>query len=319
MEEEFEWPENQLWSEDIRFPGNLHTIEINADSYNQWVKDCLFYVDQTKLEKPFERGTLNVDLSYAESLKSFLRVARRGAPFKTITDLGDGWKFGVRTLPYYRLGATDWLQLGLARNRLAIFSNEEDDCYKRGAAMFTGPVHIPMLMRNSTIWMSLTPMEIYTLREAIQEAEGHVLIAGLGMGWLTRRILESPQVTRVTQIEMEPTIARFFGEPLQELFPDRLEIVVGDVWDYLKAPDTPTFDSYIFDIWPMLGSAEDDHDFQALKDQYPDSVVWGWGDGDVCSGWLCDEPEFEEQAENEFENDQACWDKENPHEWWGLD
>lgn len=315
------WPYNQKWHEGIQFPGNLHTLEINADSYNDWVrKVCKVADPQSLSDQAFERGTEKDDLDIAEMNKTIVKRARANSdigwiskPVKLrgVKDLGDEWRFGVKTLPYYAYGAIDWLQFGLKRNRLAIYENDYG-CYSKGAVMFTGPVHIPMLAKRNRIWMSLTPMEIFTLREGLSTAKGHVLVAGLGMGWLTQRILESPKVTKVTQLELIPEIIEFFGRPLKEEFGDKIDFINADVYDYL--PAAPEFDTYIFDIWPQMGDALDDEIFQNLSSELG-SRVWGWGDAEMCDD---DEPEYEEQDETDFPNDQACWDKEEPHEWWGL-
>jgi hypothetical protein len=306
------WPHNQTWSEDINFPGHMHTIEVNADSYNQWIRDVCFYTDPRSLsDDAFEPGTGQMEVFKAQRSKKMIKAAKNMPRLRVVEDLGEGWKFGIRTFPYYKVGAVDWLQMGLVRHRLAIYSDEDYGEFTRGAVLFTGAVHIPMLVKGSRTWMSLTPMEIYTLREAIRIARGHVLIAGLGMGWLTRRILESPKVTKVTQIEMEPMVIDFFGTPLKEMFGDKLEIIQGDVYEFLKTPHS--YNSYIFDIWDSLGAAEDDEEFQELKETVN---AWGWGDGDR---YYDDEPEYADQAEDGFENDIACWGKDDPQQWWNLE
>ncbi len=306
------WPHNQPWSEDIDFPGHMHTIEIDADSYNQWIRDVCLVCDPSSLsDDAFEPGTEQMEIFQAMSSKRMIRRAKKPPLLRNIQDLGGGWRFGIRTFPYYKIGAIDWLQLGLVRHRLPIYCDESYGEFSKGAVLFTGPVHIPMLVRGSQTWMSLTPMEIYTLRGAIREAKGHVIVAGLGMGWLTRRILESPRVTKVTQIEMEPMVIDFFGAPLKEMFGDKLEIIQADVYEFLKKPHG--YDSYIFDIWGSLGEAEDDEDFQNLKEEIN---VWGWGDGEPDES---DEPENSDQDEDGFDNDIACWSKDDPQQWWNLE
>jgi len=258
---------------------------------------------------------VDMEVFKAQRNKRIRRVAQKPPGLRAVQNLGDGWRFGIRTFPYYIYGAIDWLQLGIKRHRLAIYENEYEE-FKKGSVLFTGPIHIPMLVRGNQTWMSLTPMEIYTLRDAIREAHGHVLLAGLGMGWLTRRILENTEVTKVTQIELEPTVIDFFGAPLQEMFPNKLEIIEADVYEFLKLPHS--YDSYIFDIWGSLGEAPDDEQFQELKEevQNADADIWGWGDGESLDD---DEQEHSDQAEDEFENDISSWGKEDPQQWWGLD
>lgn len=146
---------------------------------------------------------------------------------------------------------------------------------KRNKVLFSGPVHIPIISEGPKIWMSLTPMEIFTQREAIPLAKGKVLIAGLGMGWLTRRILESSKVSRVTQVEIEPEILDAFGKPLRGVFPNKLTLVNANIWDYLKNININEFDTILFDIWPKYFEAQMDNKFIELQNKHPN--VWGWG------------------------------------------
>ena len=317
-----EWPFSQKWHEKIQFPGHLHTLEINAASYNDWVREICPLVEPEMLkDDDFETGARKEQVFVAERDKSIVRFAKSVAPrgfmpkpppVRKRIDLGDGWSLAIRTLPYYHWGPIAWFQEGLKRSRLAIYDKSEwDDCYNKAAVMFDGPVHIPVLFRGNRPWMSLTPMEIYTLREALKYAEGSVLVAGLGMGWLTRRILELPDVTHVTQVEIEPKILQTFGLPLKEEFGDRLTLVQADIWEFLEG--SIDFDSYIFDIWPALGDAEEDEDFQALKEERDN--VWGWGDAEMCDE---DEPEYEGHPDREFDNDQIAWYHDDIREWWGI-
>jgi len=309
-----EWPHNQLWSENIMFPGHNHTIEIDADSYNQWVRDMKLPLSSDALsDTAFEPGSKKYEVFEALDNKKLIKLMRKTSKYRNAQNVGGGWRFGVRTLPYYSWGSLDWFATGPKRSRLSIYE-VDDDCYSKGAAMFTGPVHIPILARGSVPWMSLTPMEIYSLRPALGVAEGHVLVAGLGMGWLTRRLLENSDVTKVTQLELDSDIINFFGKPIKDNSDKKLQLIEADVYQFLK--ETPQkFDSIIFDIWGKFGEASDDEQFQDIKET--DNTVWGWGDADN-SCYDYNEVEHEDQAEDEFENDLACWDKEDPQEWWGT-
>ena len=319
------WPHNQIWSESINFPGHNHTLEINADSYNQWVREVCPLIDSSHLsDDAFEPGTQNEEVFTAQRNKQILKRVRTGHPIlgrqstqvRAVQKLGK-FQFGVRTLPYYQWGAVDWFHQDLKRVRLAVYE-DEFDCYSRGAVMFTGPVHIPILSIGRKPWMSLTPMEIYTLRNAIRMAEGKVLIAGLGMGWLTQRVLEDPAVTNVIQVELDEDILTYFGEPLNEAYPDKLELVQNDIYQYLSEVSLNTFDTIIFDIWQKHGDAADDEKFQEIKDTHDNDNVWGWGDVER-SCYDDDYLEYEDQVEDEFENDLAVWaHPDEPQGWWGL-
>ncbi len=72
-----------------------------------------------------------------------------------------------------------------------------------GRAYFDDDINVPVLSYNRhgswDVWMSLTPMELWTQRSGIQAATGEVVIGGLGMGWLLRQVAKKKSVTsRVT-------------------------------------------------------------------------------------------------------------------------
>lgn len=236
---------------------NCEYLEIDADNYNEWIKKTCYACNP----ECFSKNQLEED---SWKKRCFQKIGK--------------FDFYVRTLPTYQTVSMGLFGLGRKekiRASLDIFEEE-----KRNKVFFSGPVHIPIISiskpSGSEIWMSLTPMEIFTQREAIPLATGNVLVAGLGMGWLTRRILESSQVAHVTQIELEPEIISIFGKPLEEMFPSRISFINDDVWNYLNSTDIKLFDSIIFDIWPSYKNASSDRKFQKLKRSHPN--VWGWGD-----------------------------------------
>jgi len=62
-----------------------------------------------------------------------------------------------------------------------------------GVVRFTGDVVIPTLydfasLPTLNVWMSLTPMEVFTLRPGLRLARGKVVVAGLGLGWFLQKV-----------------------------------------------------------------------------------------------------------------------------------
>ena len=146
---------------------------------------------------------------------------------------------------------------------------------KEGVVSWSGTVNIPILTEpNGTphgkVWMSLTPMEVFTQRPGLRHARGKVLVGGLGMGWFARRVLEKRGVTHVTIADIDATTLGYFGKPLKEEFGSRVTLVQEDVY---KLPRT--FDSYLLDIWP--GDLGCYFDPQFLDLAISEKNVWGWG------------------------------------------
>jgi len=143
-------------------------------------------------------------------------------------------------------------------------------------ARFDAVVNIPILASQSILepWMSLTPNEVLTLRNSVRRSKGNVAIAGLGLGWLARKVLERKQVTHLTIVEKCDCVADFFGKSLIEDFGDRLTIVHGDAYDFDWSP----FDVSLWDVWQGYGEAQDDYEFQGIRRDIEST-------GKICIGW----------------------------------
>lgn len=143
---------------------------------------------------------------------------------------------------------------------------------------YDNPVWILRLTRKgrSEPFMSLTPMEVYTLRSGVKRAKGKVLMCGLGMGWMARRVLERKQVTHLTVIDKEGVILKRFGEPLKKKFGDKLSLLEGDAYEMAHPQKNLSYDYDIalWDIWDDYSDASFDRRFQEVRRLAP---VWNWG------------------------------------------
>jgi hypothetical protein len=151
----------------------------------------------------------------------------------------------------------------------------------RGHVKFDGPIHMPILAKPDysgqlKVWMSLSPMEVMSQWNGYLLAQGRTLVGGLGMGWLTQKVLQKPGVTQVTQIELDPDIIEFFGQPLEETYGSRIQLINADVWEYLSQTSLEQFDTILLDIWPRYTDARRDPNFQQLRKDHP--RVWAWGE-----------------------------------------
>ena len=147
---------------------------------------------------------------------------------------------------------------------------------RTGVVCWDQDVVIPVLLDGETlaVWMSITPMEVFTLREGISMAKGTVIIGGLGMGYLLRKVCAKTTVERVIVVEQSRELLEWFGNRLCADQPKVTDVICGDAYDQLgKFGDQARS---LFDIWPTYGDAAEDSRFQAAKQQH--KGVWGWGD-----------------------------------------
>ena len=131
---------------------------------------------------------------------------------------------------------------------------------KIGTVMFDGPVSIPTLYEGNsdnkfyreTPWMSLTPMEIITLRGGIRRAKGRVVVAGLGLGYQLTEIIRKKTVKEVVLIERDQSLVDWILPTIQRNFPSKpLQVIIGDV--YKELPKL-TADVAVVDVFKAYGN-----------------------------------------------------------------
>jgi hypothetical protein len=144
---------------------------------------------------------------------------------------------------------------------------------------FTEDIVVPTLLflktngvRGWTPWMSLTPFELLTQRSGVRAATKHVVLAGLGMGWLLRQIAAKRTVKSITVIEKDQQLIDWFGQRVCDETP-KTTLVCADFWEVARDYDKEH--RFIVDVWPGHGEAAWDHRLEALReDGYR---CWAWG------------------------------------------
>lgn len=115
----------------------------------------------------------------------------------------------------------------------------------------------PAVIQNETIWMSIIPHEIETMKEPIKNAKGHVLVLGLGLGYYLFHILLKREVKSVDVVELDKRIINLFNKHLINKFPhlEKLNIIHADGIEYLKKTNKK-YDYIFSDIWHNVGDGE---------------------------------------------------------------
>lgn len=137
------------------------------------------------------------------------------------------------------------------------------------------------LMVGGDVVMSDVAMEQRTNREAVLAAQGHVLIAGLGLGMVLLPILRKPAVASVTVVECSPDVIGLVVPHLRAAAgPDsvKLTVIGGDIQHWRPGPDAGRIYSTIyFDIWTNVPNGGDYAQMKALHKAFrPHLVKGGW-------------------------------------------
>jgi hypothetical protein len=101
------------------------------------------------------------------------------------------------------------------------------------------------------IIMSDTPNEIRDHHEAVRMAKGSVLINGLGIGMVLQAVLEKPEVTDVTVIELSPDVISLVGKHYQDKYGSRLQIINANTFEWTP-PKGKRYGMVWHDIWTYI-------------------------------------------------------------------
>lgn len=145
-----------------------------------------------------------------------------------------------------------------------------------GLIMFDRPVFVMMIrqhkksyQRSDPVWMSFTPMEVFTLRAGTRKARGHTIVAGLGMGYQLIQVTRKKTVKKVTVVEISKELVDWVRPRIEAKLGDcEIDWVVGNAKDVLP---TLTADVALVDIFSSYGGNWFSPPCPNIK------TIWCWG------------------------------------------
>lgn len=117
------------------------------------------------------------------------------------------------------------------------------------------------LIYDNELWMSDTPMEQNTNREFLNNANGDVLVYGLGIGLIIFPLLNDPEIKSITVVELDKRVIDFIlpSIKLQDT-ENKLTVIQGDADIYYQQFEkNRKFDTIYFDIWPSITTDNYEH------------------------------------------------------------
>lgn len=114
---------------------------------------------------------------------------------------------------------------------------------------FTKSYQFYALNDRDVTWMSINPNEIETMKEAIDQVSGSVLVYGLGLGYFPYMISLKKDVNKIVIVENDLNIIRLFKENILPQFNNvnKIEIVYINAHDF--KPQQYKFDYAFVDLW----------------------------------------------------------------------
>ena len=135
-------------------------------------------------------------------------------------------------------------KLTIVSLRDAIFSGK-----KQQSAILDFPLRLHFLHENGNTWMSDTPQEVEGQKEVVEKCKGHVLIGGLGLGWIAKMLDRKPDVKSIVVVEKEKAVIDLVWKHLKL---EKSTIVHDDLFEYLKKTNNKFSWAY-YDIWAPTG------------------------------------------------------------------
>ena len=117
---------------------------------------------------------------------------------------------------------------------------------------FNEEFQFPAILENNRIWMTITPNEIETMKQPVEEAFGNVLTFGLGLGYYTYMVSEKENVYSVTVVEANKDVIGLFETYILPQFKNRhkVKIIQEDAFEFAeKHMGSEKFDYVFTDLW----------------------------------------------------------------------
>ena len=146
-----------------------------------------------------------------------------------------------------------------------------------------GELEFPVFRIDGFTWMSLSPMEIQSNFMPIYLAHEDCAVVGLGMGYATLRMMESPEVESIDIYEIESEVITFFKECFgdREGF-DKLTFIEGDARILMKGKSY----SYVYvDIYREMNYTDAYDDLLLFTKQNDIEQYRFWGFERIFLAW----------------------------------
>ena len=163
----------------------------------------------------------------------------------------------------------------------------EDNIELATLGFFEEEFFFPAVLEDGNEWMTLTPVDLDTCKEAIEAAHGRVVTFGLGLGYYAYMCSEKPDVESITVVEKSPEVIRLFRQHILPQFahPEKVVIVNEDAFLYAeRIMPKEKFDLAFVDTWRDASDGLPMYEkMKALEHLSPDTQFLYWIEGFILS------------------------------------
>ena len=135
----------------------------------------------------------------------------------------------------------------------------ENDLVIPQVGYFNEPFYYLAVYDNNRLWMSITPNEINTMKDPIDNAKGNVLTFGLGLGYFAYMCSLKDDVKSVTIIEKDERVIKLFKDNILPYFAniEKINIIKEDAYVYLSKMNDDMYDYVFVDIYHDAGDGKE--------------------------------------------------------------
>ena len=227
-----------------------YTDIFNVDEIKQYIQEGLseeeaiteLLYDFYQLDKNNEDNQEIINSYIKNSLKKLNPSDYLNNPYAlAVKKTGRNGKYALRYIDYepYQLFAYDEIKM-------------DEDKEISAIGYFDKKFSYLALTENNNIWMSLNPNEIETMKPYIEKGKGHVLVLGLGMGYVPFMLANKDDVKSVVIVEKDQNIIDIFSSLIWPNFnhKEKIKIIKDDAIKYVeKTQNTQQFDYIFADLW----------------------------------------------------------------------
>jgi len=138
----------------------------------------------------------------------------------------------------------------------------------------------PAVLENGRIWMTITPNEIETMREAVDQAFGNVLTYGLGLGYYAYMVSEKENVKSITVVENNDDVIHLFKKHIMPQFKnkEKIKIIQADAFDFAERQmGDGNYDFVFTDLWHDVSDGMEMYlKMKKYENQSPDTEFMYW-------------------------------------------
>ena len=143
---------------------------------------------------------------------------------------------------------------------------------------FKRPFYYPAIYENNRLWMSITPNEINTMKNDINDSFGNVLVIGVGMLYFPYMISLKEDVKSITVIDNNQDIINLAKDIILPQFnnKEKIKIINSDAFSFLDNLNEH-YDYIYIDIWHDVSDGLPLYKkLKKYEEKYPKSIFRYW-------------------------------------------